>query len=241
MRPIQEGDDTLIIVPTYNEKENLENLIRAVHQVVPHAHILVVDDASPDGTGDIADRLAAVDERIFVAHRTGKLGLGTAYILGFKWALARDYEYIFEMDADFSHQPRFLPDFLHKVQSHDLALGSRYMPGGGTENWPVSREIISRIGNLYARVVLGLPFNDLTGGFKCFRRHVLETIDLDGIQQVGYGFQIELTYRAVRAGFNIGQVPIIFPDRTAGTSKMSGNIVAEAAVGVWKLRLNGGL
>ena len=231
------GHGALIIIPTYNEKENLEAIIEAVFQVVPNTHILVVDDGSPDGTGAIADGLADNDERIHVQHRTGKLGLGTAYIHGFKWALQRDYEYVFEMDADFSHQPRFLPDFLEKAQTHDLVLGCRYMPGGGTENWPWSRQAISRGGNLYARLVLGLPFSDLTGGFKCFRRNTLETLDLDGIQAKGYGFQIELTFRTHKAGLRIGQVPIIFPDRTAGESKMSGDIFREAALGVWKLRL----
>ncbi len=226
----------LIIIPTYNEKENLAKIIAAAHTKLPNAHILVIDDGSPDGTGDIADGLAAKDERIHVEHRTGKLGLGTAYIHGFKWALARDYQFVFEMDADFSHQPRFLPDFLRVAETHDVVLGCRYMPGGGTENWPLSRQLISRGGNLYARMVLGLPFPDLTGGFKCFRRNALETIDLDGIMAVGYGFQIELTYRAHRAGLRVGQVPIIFPDRTEGVSKMSGDIFREAAIGVWKLR-----
>ncbi len=230
------GAQTLIIVPTYNEAENIESIVAAVLAVVPEVNILILDDNSPDGTGDIADRLAAADERLFAEHREGKQGLGTAYIHGFKWALERDYERIFEMDADFSHQPRFLPDFLRCAESHDLVLGCRYMPGGGTENWPWSRQLLSRGGNLYARMVLGLPFTDLTGGFKCFRREVLQTIDMDGIQAVGYGFQIELTWRTHEAGFRIGQVPIIFPDRTAGQSKMSGAIFREAFLGVWRLR-----
>ena len=234
----EDGKQALIIIPTYNEKENLEAIVAAVHEVVPAAHLLIVDDSSPDGTGDIANTLAAADPRIHAEHRTGKLGLGTAYIHGFRWALSRDYEYIFEMDADFSHQPRFLPDFLRVARDHDLVIGCRYMPGGGTENWPWTRELISRGGNTYARLVLGLPFTDLTGGFKCFRRKTLEGIDLDGIEAVGYGFQIELTYRVHRAGFRIGQVPIIFPDRTAGQSKMSGAIFREAALGVWKLRFS---
>ena len=230
--------DVLIIIPTYNEKENLARIIGAIGEVLPAAHILVVDDNSPDGTGAIADGLAAADARVHVEHRTGKQGLGTAYIHGFRWALARDYEYVFEMDADFSHQPRFLPDFLRVAQDHDLVLGCRYMPGGGTESWPWSREMISRGGNLYARMVLGLPFTDLTGGFKCFRRRTLEGIDFDAIISKGYGFQIELTYRAARAGFRVGQVPIVFPDRVAGESKMSGAIFREAFLGVWKLRLS---
>lgn len=234
--PALDGSGALIVIPTYNEKENLEKLVEAVFKVVPAAHILVVDDNSPDGTGDIADRLAAADPRIHAEHRTGKLGLGTAYIHGFRWALKRDYLAVFEMDADFSHQPRFLPDFLQALQTHDLVLGCRYMPGGGTENWHWTRQLISRGGNMYARMVLGLPFSDLTGGFKCFRRSVLEGLDFDGIQQVGYGFQIELTWRTHQAGFTVGQVPIVFPDRTAGQSKMSSSIFKEAAIGVWKLR-----
>ena len=235
--PTSDGDGALIVIPTFNEKENLERLVSAVFEVVPKAHILVVDDNSPDGTGEIADRLAEADERVHATHRTGKLGLGTAYLHGFRWSLERDYLAVFEMDADFSHQPRFLPDFIQALQTHDLVLGCRYMPGGGTENWHWTRQFISRGGNTYARLVLGLPFSDLTGGFKCFRREVLQTLDFDAIQQVGYGFQIELTWRTHQAGFRVGQVPIVFPDRTAGQSKMSSSIFMEAALGVWKLRL----
>ncbi|MFT5432324.1 MAG: dolichol-phosphate mannosyltransferase [Myxococcota bacterium] len=234
-----EGAGALIVMPTFNEKENLENIIAAIHAVVPKIHLLVVDDSSPDGTGDIADRLAA-DPRIFAVHRKGKLGLGTAYIHGFRWALERDYEAVFEMDADFSHQPRYLPDFLRALATDDLVLGCRYMPGGGTENWAWHRQLISRGGNLYARLVLGVPYTDLTGGFKCFRRSTIAGLDLDAIEAVGYGFQIELTYRTLAAGFSVGQVPIIFPDRTAGESKMSSTIFGEAAIGVWKLRLGSG-
>ena len=230
------GQGALIVMPTYNERENLSAIVGAVHDVVPGAHFLIVDDNSPDGTGAIADEMAAEDDRIHVSHRTGKLGLGTAYIHGFKWALERDYTKVFEMDADFSHQPRFLPDFLRVADSHDVVLGCRYMPGGGTENWPLSRQMISRGGNLYARLVLGLPYTDLTGGFKCFNRRVLEALDLDAVGQMGYGFQIELTWRVHQSGFTIGQVPILFPDRTQGTSKMSGDIFREAFFGVWKLR-----
>lgn len=232
------GEGALIIMPTYNERENLESIIRAVHEVVPRAHVLIIDDGSPDGTGDIADGLAHEDERIFVKHRSGKLGLGSAYIHGFKWALKAHYQCVFEMDADFSHQPRYLVDFLREIQTHDLVIGCRYMAGGGTENWPWKREALSRGGNFYARMVLGLPYTDLTGGFKCFSRKALESLDLDGIQQVGYGFQIELTYRASKRHLSIGQVPIIFPDRTAGESKMSGAIFREAFFGVWKLRFS---
>ncbi len=227
----------LIIIPTYDEIENLPRIVPAIHDFLPEAHILVVDDGSPDGTGALADQMAARDPRIHVLHRQVKEGLGMAYVAGFRWALAEGYDLVFEMDADFSHQPRFLPEFLGKIRDHDLVLGARYVRGGGTENWGLKRQLISRGGNLYARAVLGLwGLHDITGGFKCFRRHVLETIDLDDIQQKGFGFQIELTWRAHLAGFRIGEVPIVFPDRAEGTSKMSGGIFKEALFGVWKLR-----
>ena len=227
----------LIIVPTYNEMENLPLLVAAIFEVVADVDILVVDDGSPDGTGALADRLARDDERVSVLHRKGKLGLGTAYIAGFRWALERDYPYILEMDADFSHQPKYLLDLLAAVEGGaDLALGTRYIRGGGTEGWGPLRQLISRGGNLYARGVLWLPFHDLTGGFKCFSRRVLETIDLSAVRSEGYAFQIELTYRAHKAGFRIAEVPIIFPDRTRGESKMSGNIVREAMINVVRLR-----
>lgn len=232
---------TLIIVPTYNERENLPELVRQIFGEVPHAHILVVDDNSPDGTGALADSLAAADARVHVMHRAGKLGLGTAYIGGFKWALERDYERVFEMDADFSHQPKYLPTFLERAEEADLVLGCRYMKGGGTEDWTFMRRMISKGGNLYARVVMGLRFKDLTGGFKCFRREVLETLDLDAVKSKGYAFQIELTYRAHLAGFKIAEVPIIFPDRKLGQSKMSGRIVREAMLNVVKLRFDKGV
>lgn len=229
---------TLIIVPTYNECENLPELVKQIHGEVPHAHLLIVDDNSPDGTGALADGIAQSDERVHVLHREGKLGLGTAYIAGFKWALARDYERVFEMDADFSHQPKYLPAFLAAAEEADLVLGCRYMPGGGTEDWTFFRRFVSKGGNLYARMVMGLRFKDLTGGYKCFRREVLETIDLDAVKSKGYAFQIELTYRAKLAGFKIAEVPIIFPDRKLGQSKMSGRIVREAMVNVVKLRFD---
>ena len=227
----------LIIIPTYNELNNLKALVPAIFEVEPALHILVVDDGSPDGTGALADSLAAEDERVHVIHREGKLGLGTAYVAGFKWALARDYPLVFEMDADFSHQPKYLPDFLAKAEGGaDLVLGSRYIKGGGTEGWGPWRKFLSRGGSLYARTILGLRFRDLTGGFKCFRREVLEAIDLNAVASVGYAFQIALTYRAYRAGFKIVETPIIFPDRTEGESKMSGGIVFEAMSNVIKLR-----
>jgi dolichol-phosphate mannosyltransferase len=226
----------LIIIPTYDERENLPLIIEAVFEVKADLHILVVDDGSPDGTGALADEIAAKDPRVHVMHREGKQGLGTAYIAGFRWALERDYPLIFEMDADFSHQPRYITDFIACAETADLVLGTRYIPGGGTEGWTWSRKLISRAGNLYARMILWLPFHDLTGGFKCFRREVLETIDLDAVRSTGYAFQIELTYRALKAGFKVAETPIIFPDRTRGESKMSGSIVREAMINVIRIR-----
>lgn len=229
----------LIITPTYNERENLQRLTTEVHRILPEAHMLIVDDNSPDGTGDLAEGLAASDSRISVLHRAGKLGLGTAYVAGFKYALANGYDLIFEMDADFSHRPEHLPEFLEAIENADVVLGCRYMEGGGTEDWGLMRRLLSRGGNLYARTLLSLPFRDLTGGFKCFRREVLEGIDLDSLESAGYAFQIELTHRAHRAGFRIAETPIIFPDRTLGHSKMSRKIVAEALVRVWGIRFSG--
>ena len=227
----------LIIIPTYDERENLPDLVGAVFEVEPDLDILVVDDNSPDGTGALADEIAGRDGRVNVLHREGKLGLGTAYITGFKWALERGYPLVFEMDADFSHQPRYIPDFIRRAEAGaDLVLGTRYIAGGGTENWGPMRQLISRAGNLYARSVLWLPYHDLTGGYKCFKRRVLETIDLDAVRSVGYAFQIELTYRTHRAGFRVVETPIVFPDRDKGQSKMSGNIVTEAMLNVVKLR-----
>lgn len=226
----------LLVVPTYNEKENLPLLVSAIFQQVPRAEVLVVDDNSPDGTGVLADELAAADPRIHVLHRKGKEGLGKAYVAGFHWALENRYDLIFEMDCDFSHRPEHLPEFLAAAADADVVLGSRYIPGGGTEGWGLSRKMISGGGNLYARTVLGLPYRDLTGGFKCFRRKVLESLDLDHLFSTGYCFQIELTTRAHKKGFRIKEVPILFPDRTRGASKMSGGIFKEAFFTVWKLR-----
>ena len=227
----------LIVIPTYNERENLTRLLDAVHSSLPTAEVLIVDDNSPDGTGDLADDYASEHPHVHVMHREGKQGLGTAYLAGFRWALARDYTHIFEMDADFSHPPDRLQALLDATQSADVALGSRWVKGGGTEGWPLKRQLLSRGGSLYARTVLGVGVRDLTGGFKCFQRHVLEAIDLDGVQTVGYGFQIELTWRALEAGFEVVEVPITFVDRIAGKSKMSGSIFMEAVGLVWKLRL----
>ena len=231
---------TVICLPTYNEVENLPLMVAAIHAVVPDIDILVIDDNSPDGTGRLADDIATTNAHVFVLHRTAKEGLGRAYIAGFRWALARAYDLIFEMDCDFSHQPKYLPEFLRKAERCDLVLGSRYIPGGGTEDWDWRRRFISQGGNTYARLILGLPFKDLTGGFKCFRRRVLEALPLDDIVGNGYVFQIEITYRTVLLGFSVGEVPIQFPDRTRGQSKMSGDIVREAVTNVWRLRLDRG-
>lgn len=230
--------EALIIIPTYNEHDNLERLLSTVFEEVAEVDILIVDDNSPDGTGDLADKLAAADDRVHVIHRAGKLGLGTAYVEGFRWGLARNYAYLLEMDADFSHDPKYLPSLLKAGRDGaDLALGSRYVTGGGTVNWGLMRQFISRGGSLYARSVLGVKTRDLTGGFKCFRREVLEAIDLDTIRSSGYSFQIEMTYRTLRLGFSVVEVPIVFEDRRVGQSKMSRSIFAEAVWMVWGLRI----
>ena len=228
----------LVIIPTYNEADNLHNLIPQVMIQDARLHVLVVDDGSPDGTGDIADEFAVKSPRVHVMHREGKQGLGTAYVAGFRWALERDYDYIFEMDADFSHDPKHLPEFLAAIQDADLVLGSRYLSGRVTVvNWPVTRLLLSYFANVYARTVTGLRLYDATGGFKCFRREVLEALDLDAVHSNGYGFQIEVSFRAWRKGFRIKEIPIVFVDRTDGSSKMSGAIVREAVWMVWWLRL----
>jgi len=231
------GEGALVVLPTYDERENLPRIVPAILQTIPDAHVLVVDDDSPDGTGALADELAAADPRVHVLHRTGSRGLGTAYLAGFGWALARDYDYVFEMDADFSHKPQYLPDFLDAIGDHDLVLGCRYMAGGGIEGWSADRLLLSRGGNLYARMTLGMPFKDLTGGFKLFRREVLERIDLSAVKSVGYAFQIELTWRTWRQELRIGEVPIVFPDREAGVSKMNMGIAREGFTQVLKMRL----
>jgi len=229
----------LIILPTYNESENLEPITEAIRAVGPF-HILVVDDNSPDGTGAIADRLAAqYPGRVFALHRAAKEGLGKAYLAGFAWGLARGYDLLFEMDADFSHDPRHLPQFVNRIhEGADVVLGSRYIPRGGTRNWTPLRRIISRGGSRYAQLVLSLPLHDLTSGFKCFRRTALEAIDLENISSNGYGFQIEVTYRCFKRGLRIVETPIIFVDRRVGQSKMSRHIILEAMLMVWKLRLS---
>jgi dolichol-phosphate mannosyltransferase len=228
----------LVIIPTYNEAVNLPLLMPRVLEQDPRIEVLVVDDQSPDGTGQIADRLAAENQRVHVLHRPGKLGLGTAYLSGFRWALERDYEFVFEMDADFSHDPKHLPDFLTAAKDADLVLGSRYLQGKvAVVNWPMGRLLLSYFANIYARKVTGLRVFDATGGFKCFRRRVLEAIDLDAVRSNGYAFQIEMSFRAARKGFRIVEIPILFVDRADGTSKMSGSIVREAIWMVWRLRL----
>lgn len=230
------GKGALICIPTYNEKENIEKIIPAVLQQVPEAHILVVDDNSPDGTGDIADSMSEKDERIHVLHRTAKEGLGKAYLSAFEWGLERDYQYFFEFDADFSHNPIYLPEFLNLLQDNDVVIGSRRVEGGGVENWGLLRQFISWGGSFYARTVLGVSVQDLTGGFNGFRREVLEHLDFDSIQTAGYGFQIEIKYRCVKEGFKVVESPIIFPDRVAGKSKMSNKIFIEAMLQVLKLK-----
>jgi len=231
------AERALVIVPTYNELDNIERLVASVLEKDPRLEMLSVDDASPDGTGEVADRLAAVNTRVHVLHRAGKLGLGTAYIAGFRWALERGYDLIFEMDADFSHDPAHLPEFLSAIQDADVVLGSRYRQGRVTVvNWPMSRLILSYFANVYARAVTGLPLEDTTGGFKCFRREALAAIDLDRVRSNGYAFQIEMSFRMWRKGLRIAEIPIVFVDRTLGNSKMSKRIVREAVWMVWRLR-----
>ena len=231
------SERALVIVPTYNERENIERLIDSALAQDPRLDMLVVDDGSPDGTGQIVDGIAAANPRVHVLHRPRKLGLGTAYLEGFKWGLAREYAYFFEMDADFSHDPVHLPQFLAEIEDADLVLGSRYRHGKVTVvNWPMSRLILSYSANIYARMVTGLQLADATGGFKCFRRKVLEEIDLGSVRSNGYAFQIEMSFRVWKKGFRIVEIPIVFVDRTEGESKMSRRIVREAVWMVWRLR-----
>ncbi len=232
------AERAVVIIPTYNEANNLGQIVPEVLQQDDRLDILVVDDNSPDGTGDIADRIAADEPRVHVKHREGKLGLGTAYLEGFKWALERDYAYVFEMDADFSHNPKHIPEFLAAIAENDLVLGSRYLNRRVTVvNWPMTRLLLSYGANIYAKLITGNKLYDATGGFKCFKRAVLETIDLDKVGSNGYAFQIEMSFRAKRKGFKIVEIPIVFVDRTDGESKMSGKIVREAVWMVWKLRI----
>lgn len=234
-----EGERALIVTPTYNERDNLPVFIEAVLKVAPRAHIVVVDDNSPDGTGQLADELAAKDERIQVMHRPGKLGLGTAYVEAFQKYLDAGYEVFFEMDTDLSHDPAYLPDFFRAFeQGADVVVGSRNVPGGGVEGWGLGRHVLSKGGSLYSRVILGVGVRDLTTGYKGFTRRALERIDVGSVHSNGYSFQIELTFRALKAGLNVVEVPIVFVDRRAGQSKMSRKVFLEAVGMVWKLRLD---
>jgi len=229
--------NALVIIPTFNEKDNIGRIVPEVLAQDSCLSVLIVDDNSPDGTGTLADELASsLNGRVHVLHRTGKAGLGKAYLAGFQWALAREYDRILEMDADFSHSPRYIPGLLAASEKADLVLGSRYIPGGDVSNWPRRRLLLSYYANVYARVVTGLRVRDLTGGFKCFHRRVLEAIDLNSVHSNGYSFQIEMTFRACRHGFSVLEVPIVFTDREQGHSKMSKAIVREAVWMVPKLR-----
>ena len=232
--------DSIVIIPTYNEKENIEKIIRAVFALEKCFHILIIDDGSPDGTAAIVKRLIADEfsDRLFIVERSGKLGLGTAYIRGFRWALEHDYQYIFEMDADFSHDPADLPRLYSAChdEGYDLAIGSRYVSGVNVVNWPIGRVLMSYFASMYVRLVTGFKVHDTTAGFKCYRRRVLETMELDKIRFKGYAFQIEMKFTAYKLGFKIKEVSVIFVNRQLGTSKMSGGIFGEALFGVMRLR-----
>nr|WP_034538922.1 MULTISPECIES: polyprenol monophosphomannose synthase [unclassified Bacteroides] len=233
--------DSVVIIPTYNEKENAENIIRAVFGLDKKFNILIIDDGSPDGTAQIVKNLQKeFTDRLFLIERTGKLGLGTAYITGFKWAIENGYDYIFEMDADFSHNPQDLPRLYNAcaVDGNDVAIGSRYVSGVNVVNWPMGRVLMSYFASKYVRIITGMKINDTTAGFKCYRRKVLETINLDKIRFKGYAFQIEMKFTAYKYGFKIVEVPIIFINRVLGTSKMSSGIFGEAVFGVMRLRLD---
>ena len=233
--------DSIVIIPTYNERENIENIIRAVFALEKVFHILIIEDGSPDGTANIVKTLQQeFPERLFMIERKGKLGLGTAYIVGFKWSLEHNYEYIFEMDADFSHNPADLPR-LYKAcaeEGADVSIGSRYVSGVNVVNWPMGRVLMSYFASKYVRLITGLPIHDTTAGFKCYRREVLQTIDLDGIRFKGYAFQIEMKFTAYKCGFKIVEVPVIFINRELGTSKMNSSIFGEAVFGVIKLKMH---
>ena len=232
------AERALVVIPTFNEAANLPNIVPQVLAQDPRLEVLVVDDNSPDGTGQLADGLAQANPRVHVLHREGKLGLGTAYLAGFRWAIEKKYDYAFEMDADFSHDPAHLKDFLKAIATADVVLGSRYLGGRVTVvNWPMGRLLLSYCANIYARWITGLRIWDLTGGFKCFRRHVLESLDLSQVRSNGYAFQIEMSVRAWRKGFKLAEIPIVFVDRMEGQSKMSKAIVREAVWMVPRLRL----
>jgi len=228
----------IVVIPTYNEAQNIEQLIdQILFQGIRNLDILVVDDNSPDGTAAIVERIAQSEPNVFLLKRPAKAGLGTAYVAGFKYALERGYDYIFEMDADFSHDPDEIPNFLKAIKTHDLVIGSRYKCGVNVINWPLSRLILSVGANKYTQIITGMPIKDCTGGYKCFRREVLEAIDLDKIASDGYSFQIEMNFKAWKRGFRITEIPIVFADREAGSSKMSKKIIREAIWMVWKLKI----
>jgi dolichol-phosphate mannosyltransferase len=231
------AERALVVVPTYNERVNLPLIVPQILEQDPRLEVLVVDDNSPDGTGRLADELAAAGSRVHVLHRESKAGLGKAYLAGFRWALDRGYDFIFEMDADFSHDPKYLPQLLRAIEEADLVIGSRYRTGVNVINWPISRLLLSLGANQYARWITGLPLTDSTGGFKCFRRRVLESLDLERVRSNGYSFQIEMSFRAWKKGFRLSEIPIVFTDRVEGQSKMNKRIVREAIWMVWWLRL----
>ncbi len=235
-----EKNPVLIIIPTYNEKENISKIIPLVHEYCSTADILVVDDGSPDGTADVVKTMQQDDSTIHLLEREGKLGLGSAYIAGFKFALEKEYQFIFEMDADLSHDPKHVPEFLKAAETADLVLGSRYKDGKiSVVNWDWKRLVLSYMGNIYARLVSGMPISDATGGYKCFSRKALQSLNLDKISSGGYSFQIEMTYKLWKKGFNIAEVPIIFTDRVVGESKISGQIIREALFVLVKIRFGG--
>lgn len=237
-QPDQELGQVLVVIPTYNERDNIGKIVKRLHTALPDVHVLVVDDGSPDGTGQLADEMAAADDRVHVMHRTEKAGLGAAYVAGFQWALDRNYGVICEMDADGSHAPEDLPRVLAALEDADLSIGSRYVPGGSTVNWPFQRKALSWMANFYARVALGTKIKDITAGFRAYRRTVLEKLPLDEIASRGYCFQIDLAFRTALAGFEVVEVPITFTEREVGQSKMSGSVVREAIVlvGLWGLK-----
>ncbi len=231
-------ETSLIIIPTYNERENLPTLLEQIFDLnLPGLSVLIVDDNSPDGTAEAVKEIMKKNEQIFLLERPGKMGLGTAYIAGFKFAIAKEFDYIFEMDADLSHDPKEIPNFLEAIKEADLVIGSRYLTGVNVINWPLARLALSVFASHYSRIITGLPVKDCTGGFKCFRRKVLEAIPLDEVHSNGYSFQIEMNFKAWKRGFRIKEIPIIFTDRTEGSSKMSRKIMFEAAWMVWKLKL----
>lgn len=227
----------LVVTPTYNESENVPKLIPAVLRQAPNMHILIVDDGSPDGTGQIVKEIMKTNPNVHLIERAGKQGLGTAYVAGFKYAIENGYDFVFEMDADFSHNPNDIPVFLSKMDKYDLVIGSRYINGVRILNWPMNRLLLSYSANVYTRIITGLPVTDATGGFKCYRIDALKAIDLDKIRSNGYAFQIEMSFKVWKKGFRLLEIPIIFADRTSGASKMSKSIVYEAMFMLWKLRL----